>query len=107
MDCRSPVSHCAGDRSVSSRLGITFEQAWADVERLGQWIQTRRPEGPVELEAWYDRDRGAAPPAQDRPPAWQIACTWCFSTAERVALLTRYRTWADHTERRLRVPGCL
>jgi len=80
------------DQSLAA-LGITFEQAWADVERLGQWIQTRRPEGPVELEAWYDRYGVQHPPAQDRPPAWQIACTLFLDRWNVWPLLTRYRTW--------------
>ena len=97
-----------GTNQSLAALGITFEQAWADVERLGQWIQTRRPEGPVELEAWYDRYGVQHPPAQDRPPAWQIACTWCFSTAGTCGPSSRATApGADHTERRLRVPGCL
>ena len=81
------------DQSLAA-LGITFEQAWADVERLGQWIQTRRPEGPVELEAWYDRYGGAAPPSTGQTASLADRLYLVFLDRWNVwLLLTRYRTW--------------
>ena len=74
-----------GTNQSLAALGITFEQAWADVERLGQWIQTRRPEGPVELEAWYDRDRGAAPPSTGQTASLADRLYFVSRPLERVA----------------------
>jgi len=81
------------DQSLAA-LGITFEQALADLERLGQLIQTRRPEGQVELEALYDRYRGAAPPSKGKTASLAYRLYLLFLDRWNLwPLLTRYRTW--------------
>jgi transposase-like protein len=75
-------------------IGVTPEQAVADLERLAELIQTRRPEDVDELEVMHLRYIAAAPPSAGAKA----------TTAYRLRLLyldrwnlwprlTRYRTW--------------
>jgi hypothetical protein len=51
-----------GPDSSLAALGITPEQAWADLQRLGALIQTRQPEEQAELETLHNHYQGATPP---------------------------------------------
>jgi hypothetical protein len=75
-------------------IGVSAEQAVADLELLGELIGNRRPEEETELEALHARYVAATPPAKGQ----------VFSLAYRLRLLfldrwnlwsglTRYRTW--------------
>ena len=75
-------------------IGVAPEQAVADLERLAELIQTRRPEDVNELEVMHLRYIAAAPPRAGAKA----------TTAYRLRLLyldrwnlwprlTRYRTW--------------
>jgi hypothetical protein len=75
-------------------IGVSPEQAVADLDRLGELTCTRRPEDHTELKKLHSRYVEAAPPGRGEP----------FSLAYRLRLLyldrwnlwsrlTRYRTW--------------
>ena len=81
------------DRSLAA-LGITPEQAGADLERLGQLIRTRQPEEQTELEVLHDRYRGAPPPRKGQTASLAYRLHLLFLDRWNVwPLLTRYRTW--------------
>jgi transposase-like protein len=81
------------DQSLAT-LGITPEQARADLERLGQLIQTRQPEEQTELEVLHDRYRGAPPPRKGQTASLAYRLHLLFLDRWNVwPLLTRYRTW--------------
>ena len=81
------------DQSLAA-LGITPEQAGADLERLGQLIQTRQPEGQTELEVLHDRYRGAPPPRKGQTASLAYRLHLLFLDRWNVwPRLTRYRTW--------------
>ena len=82
------------DDGSLAAIGVTPEQALADLRRLGQLILSRRPEEENELEEMHHRYTDAAPPRQGEKA----------TTAYRLRLmyldrwnlwrpLTRYRTW--------------
>jgi len=75
-------------------LGITPEQAGADLERLGQLIQTRQPEEQTELEVLHDRYCGAPPPRKGQTASLAYRLHLLFLDRWNMwPLLTRYRTW--------------
>ena len=81
------------DQSLAA-LGITLEQAGADLERLGQLILTRQPEEQTELEALHDRYRGAPPPRKGQTASLAYRLHLLFLDRWNMwPLLTRYRTW--------------
>jgi hypothetical protein len=81
------------DQSLAA-LGITPEQAGADLERLGQLILTRQPEEQTELEVLHDRYRGAPPPRKGQTASLAYRLHLLFLDRWNVwPLLTRYRTW--------------
>jgi len=93
ITCLQPVIAQGTDRSLAG-LNVTSEQAWADLERLGQLIQTRQPEGQVELEVLHDRYRGAPPPRKGQTASLAYRLRLLFLDRRNVwPLLTRYRTW--------------
>jgi len=75
-------------------LGITPEQALADLQQLGLLIQTRRPEEQVELERLHDRYQGATPPSKGKTASLAYRLHLLFLDRWNLwPLLTRYRTW--------------
>jgi hypothetical protein len=88
------TSATTGTDGSLAAIGVTPEQAVADLERLAELIQTRRPEDVDELEVMHLRYIAAAPPSAGAKA----------TTAYRLRLLyldrwnlwprlTRYRTW--------------
>jgi hypothetical protein len=74
--------------------GITPEQAVADLERLAELIQTRRPEDVAELAEMHLRYIGATPPSPGDKAT--VAYRLRLLYLDRWNLwppLTRYRTW--------------
>jgi transposase-like protein len=75
-------------------LGVTPEQAVADLERLGQLIHSRRPEQEAELETMHHRYLAARPPRKGEQA--RIAYRLRLLFLDRWNLwprLTRYRLW--------------
>jgi len=83
-----------GAEQSLAALGITPEQAGADLERLRHLILTRQPEGQAELEVLHDRYRGAPPPRKGQTASLAYRLHLLFLDRWNVwPLLTRYRTW--------------
>ena len=81
------------DTSLAA-LGVTAEQARADLDRLEQLIQTRQPEGQTELEQLQAHYQGAPPPKKGQSASLAYRLHLLF--VDRWNLwpsLTRYRTW--------------
>jgi hypothetical protein len=75
-------------------LGITPEQALADLQQLSLLIQTRQPEEQVELERLHDRYQGATPPSKGKTASLAYRLHLLFLDRWNLwPLLTRYRTW--------------
>jgi len=79
-------------------IGVSPEQAMADLDRLGELTRTRRPEDQVELKALHARYVDAAPPrrGETSSPAFSLAYRLRLLFLDRWNLwsrLTRYRTW--------------
>ena len=83
-----------GTDSSLAALGITPEQAWADLQRLGALIQTRQPEEQAELETLHDHYQGATPPSKGKSASLAYRLHLLFLDRWNLwPLLTRYRTW--------------
>ena len=81
------------DTSLAA-LGVTSEQARADLDRLDQLMQTRQPEGQAELETLQAHYQGARPPQRGHTASLAYRLHLLF--VDRWNLwpgLTRYRTW--------------
>lgn len=81
------------DTSLST-VGITPDQARADLERLEQLIQTRQSEDQTELERLQAHYQGATPPKKGQSASLAYRLHLLF--VDRWNLwpnLTRYRTW--------------
>jgi hypothetical protein len=61
IEALKPLAEVDVDGSLAA-IGVSPEQAVADLERLGELIRLRRPEDEAELEQLYTRYQGAAPP---------------------------------------------
>jgi transposase-like protein len=75
-------------------IGVTPEQALADLRRLGELILSRQPEQENELEEMHHRYTGAAPPRPGEKAT--VAYRLRLMYLDRWSLwrpLTRYRTW--------------
>jgi hypothetical protein len=75
-------------------VGVTAEQARADLDRLEQLIQTRQPEDQAELEQLQTHYQGATPPKKGQSASLAYRLHLLF--VDRWNLwpnLTRYRTW--------------
>jgi len=93
LDTYQPLVAKDADGSLAA-IGVSPEQAAADLTRLGELVKSRRREQAAELEALHRRYREAAPPQEGAH----------FSLAYRLRLLfldrwnlwhrlTRYRSW--------------
>jgi transposase-like protein len=83
----------SSDTSLAT-VGVTQEQARADLDRLEQLIQTRQPEDQVELEQLQAHYQGATPPKKGQSASLAYRLHLLF--VDRWNLwpnLTRYRTW--------------
>jgi len=91
-DLRTVVAR--GTDTSLAALGVTTEQAQADLDRLEQLIQTRQPEGQAELEQLQAHYQGATPPKKGQSASLAYRLHLLF--VDRWNLwpsLTRYRTW--------------
>jgi hypothetical protein len=93
----------AGDPDGSlGALGVTPEEAQADVARLGELGHSRQPREEADVGALHARYQGAAPPA--RGQKWSVAYRLRQLFLDRWELwrrLTRYRHWQGPGEERL------
>ncbi len=81
------------DTSLTA-LGITAEQARADLDRLEQLMQTRQPEGQAELEVVQAHYQGATPPKKGQSASLAYRLHLLFVDRWNLwPCLTRYRTW--------------
>lgn len=81
------------DRSLTA-IGVTPEQAVADLQRLGELIRTRQPQDVDQLAEMHLRYVGAAPPSAGGKASVAYRLRLLF--LDRWSLwsrLTRYRTW--------------
>ena len=88
-----PKVESDGDGSLAA-IGVTAEQALADLRRLGELILSRQPEEENELEEMHHRYTDAAPPTRGEKAT--IAYRSRLMYLDRWNLwrsLTRYRTW--------------
>lgn len=75
-------------------IGVSGEQAVADLERLGELIRQRRPEDEEVLEALHRRYQGAAPPKKGEPASLAYRLRMLFLDRWNLwRRLTRYRIW--------------
>jgi len=75
-------------------LGITSEQARADLDRLDHLMQTRLPEGQGELETLQAHYHGATPPPKGHTASLAYRLHLLFVDRWNLwPCLTRYRTW--------------
>lgn len=84
----------SGADSSLAALGVTPQQAQADLERLKTLIHTRQPDGQTELEALYGHYQGATPPKKGHQASLAYRLYLLF--LDRCNLwpqLTLYRTW--------------
>jgi transposase-like protein len=95
--------HVAYDTDGSlATLGVTAEQALADLDRLGHLIHERKPEQEAELETIYQRYQRALCPKKDE--RWSLAYRLRMLFLDRWNLwrvLTRYRLWEGPQGERL------
>ena len=83
-----------GSDTAVAALGVTSEQARADLDRLEQLMQPRQPEGQAELERVQAHHQGATPPKKGQSASLAYRLHVLF--VDRWNLwpsLTRYRTW--------------
>ena len=83
-------------------LGVTPEEAQADLARLGELCPSRQPREEADVGALHARYQGAAPPA--RGQKWSLAYRLRQLMLDRWELwrrLTRYRHWQGPGEERL------
>jgi hypothetical protein len=82
-----------GSDTSLTALGVTSEQVRADLDRLDQLMQTRRPEGQAELEALQAHYQGA-PPKKGHTASLAYRLHLLFVDRWNLwPCLTRYRTW--------------
>jgi len=83
-----------GSDTSLTALGITSEQARADLDRLDHLMQTRLPEGQAELEALQAHYHGATPPQKGHTASLAYRLHLLFVDRWNLwPCLTRYRTW--------------
>jgi transposase-like protein len=88
-----PLAEQDVDGSLAA-IGVSPEQAVADLERLGELIRLRRPEDEAELEQLSTRYQGAAPPKKGESASVAYRMRMLFLDRWNLwRRLTRYRTW--------------
>lgn len=100
IETLQPLVKADGDGSLAA-IGVTPEQALADLKRLGELIHSRQPAEEQELAALHGRYLQAAPPSGGEQA--RVAYRLRMLFLDRWNLwrrLTRYRTWCGpHGER--------
>jgi hypothetical protein len=95
VDNLSAIIRTGQDRSLET-IGVSAEQALADLDRLKTLIHTRNPEEQEELEKMYLRYANARKPVKGKP--FSVAYRMRNLFLDRWNLwprLTFYRTWRD------------
>jgi hypothetical protein len=83
-----------GSDTSLTALGLTSEQARADLDRLDHLMQTRLPEGQAELETLQAHYLGATPPHKGHTASLAYRLHLLFTDRWNLwPCLTRYRTW--------------
>ena len=84
------------------QIGISVDQAAADLQRLKELIHLRQPEARYELESMYQRYRDAKPPPKGKPASLAYRLRNLFLDRWNLwPRLTFYRTWKDATGREI------
>ena len=82
-----------GDRSLDA-IGVTPEQAVADLERSGELIESRQPQEEAKLESLHRRYLRAAPPDRGERASTAYRLRMLFLDRWNLSpRLTRHRTW--------------
>jgi hypothetical protein len=93
VETLTPLARHDADGSLA-RLGVTADQAVADVTRLGELVQTRQPEQTAELAALQARYAAARPPRSGQSASLAYRLRLLFLDRWNLwGRLTRYRTW--------------
>jgi transposase-like protein len=93
IEALKPLAEVDVDGSLAA-IGVSPEQAVADLERLGELIRLRRPEDEAELEQLSSTYQGAAPPKKGEPAGVAYRMRMLFLDRWNLwRRLTRYRTW--------------
>ncbi|MCL4276007.1 MAG: transposase [Anaerolineales bacterium] len=88
-----PLAEQDADGSLA-RLGVVPQQAVADLDKLGQLIQSRQPEEVVELEQLHQRYLAASPPQPGQKASLAYRLRLLFLDRWNLwPRLTFYRTW--------------
>ena len=88
-----PAAAQDADRSLSA-LGVTPQQAVADLQRLVECVRTRQPEAKAELELLFYRYAQARAPCQGESASLAYRMRLLFLDRWNLwSRLTRYRTW--------------
>ena len=93
IESLQPAVTADADGSLAA-IGVTPEQAQADLTRLGELIRTRRPEDVGELAKLHLRYMGASPPGAGEKASVAYRLRLLFLDRWNLwPRLTRYRTW--------------
>jgi hypothetical protein len=93
IESLQPTVAADADGSLAA-IGVTLEQAKADLARLGELIRTRRPEDMNELAKMHLRYIGASPPGAGEKASTAYRLRLLFLDRWNLwPRLTRYRTW--------------
>jgi hypothetical protein len=93
IESLQPAVAADADGSLAA-IGVTLEQAKADLARLGELIRTRRPEDMNELAKMHLRYIGASPPGAGEKASTAYRLRLLFLDRWNLwPRLTRYRTW--------------
>jgi len=93
IESLGPAAATDADGSLAA-IGVTPEQAQADLERLGALVISRRPEDVGELEALHYRYLAASPPGAGERATTAYRLRLLFLDRWNLwPRLTRYRTW--------------
>jgi transposase-like protein len=93
IESLQPRAEADADGSLAT-IGVPPKQAVADLERLGELIQTRRPQDVDELRKMHLRYIGASPPGAGEKASVAYRLRLLFLDRWNLwPRLTRYRTW--------------
>jgi hypothetical protein len=88
-----PLALQDADGSLQA-IGVTVEQAVADLTRLGELIQSRQPDEQTELRTFHRRYQQASPPRKGQQASLAYRLRLLFLDRWNLwSRLTRYRTW--------------
>jgi transposase-like protein len=101
LDEFRPLAAADADGSLAA-IGVTPAQALADLQRLGELIDSRQPEQGAELEQIYQRYLPAAPPRKGTTASLAYRLRLLFLDRWNLwSRLTRYRKWRGPQQEQL------